>query len=89
MSYQPGVCRYCRCTESSPCTTETGDPCAWFDRDRTVCTYSRCVGQYLLDVERGIQRELSADIAYRKRLAQGRRERRERQKAARRKKKAA
>jgi hypothetical protein len=49
MKVVPGACRYCGCTESNPCTTETGEPCAWFDNDRTVCTAPGCIGQFHVD----------------------------------------
>lgn len=35
---KPGVCRWCGCTETTPC--EEG--CAWANRQQTLCT--ACVG---------------------------------------------
>jgi hypothetical protein len=35
---QPGVCRWCGCTETTPC--EHG--CAWANRQQTLCT--ACTG---------------------------------------------
>jgi len=39
----PGVCRFCHCTESNACTLPTGDPCSWFDCERTVCSNPACI----------------------------------------------
>lgn len=36
-----GVCRACGCTESQACVTDEG-PCAWADRNQTLCTV--CAG---------------------------------------------
>jgi hypothetical protein len=37
-----GVCRYCGCTETTPCLERVGrqvvQPCAWTDRTQTLCT---------------------------------------------------
>lgn len=39
-----GVCRFCRCTESNPCSTPPcGEPCAWVDANRTVCSNPSCL----------------------------------------------
>lgn len=39
----PGVCRFCSCTESTPCSTPPcGEPCAWTNRARTVCSAPKC-----------------------------------------------
>ena len=34
---EPGVCRTCKCTETTPCVTD-GEPCAWADITKTLCT---------------------------------------------------
>lgn len=39
-----GVCRFCHCTEATPCSTPPcGEPCAWANRSRTVCTAPNCM----------------------------------------------
>jgi len=42
-----GICRFCKCSasedESRACTTPTGDPCHWFDFERTTCSSPACV----------------------------------------------
>lgn len=40
---QPGVCRYCKCTERGRCRLPDGDPCGWFDPARTVCSAPACL----------------------------------------------
>lgn len=50
---KPGVCRFCGCTETTPCTVpidegETG-PCSWVDANATLCTNPNCVAQFSLD----------------------------------------
>ena len=41
----PGRCRVCGCTETTPCHLEHGEPCAWFDREKTLCTNLMCIGK--------------------------------------------
>lgn len=36
-----GVCRFCRCTETSACELPNGEPCAWYTAE--VCTNPACV----------------------------------------------
>lgn len=36
-----GVCRFCRCTETSACELPDGEPCAWYTAE--VCTNPACV----------------------------------------------
>jgi len=43
---RPGVCRFCHCTESNACTLPNGDPCSWFDLNRTVCNSPACITAY-------------------------------------------
>lgn len=33
-----GICRVCKCTETTPCTDEHGGTCAWTDKTQTLCT---------------------------------------------------
>jgi ParB/RepB/Spo0J family partition protein len=33
-----GVCRQCKCTETTPCVDEHNEPCAWADAALTLCT---------------------------------------------------
>ena len=41
---RPGECRYCHCTEENPCRLPpSGDPCAWFNAERTVCSRGQCI----------------------------------------------
>lgn len=49
MSGVPGVCRYCGCTEANACMLCTGDPCSWYDKDRTACNAPGCIRQYEAD----------------------------------------
>ena len=45
---QPGKCRVCGCTETTPCIYLHNDehltPCGWMDAERTLCTNLHCVG---------------------------------------------
>ena len=45
----PGKCRVCGCTETTPCHLEDG-PCAWFDREKTLCTNLLCIGAVPMSV---------------------------------------
>lgn len=46
----PGTCRFCRCTEDTPCRTPPcGEPCAWANRSRTVCTAPRCMQAWRIE----------------------------------------
>lgn len=50
---QPGVCRYCKCTELNACRTPpSGEPCCWADERRTVCSNPSCLAQWRIDRER-------------------------------------
>ncbi len=59
MTATPGVCRFCACTEETPCSTPPcGEPCAWADRGRTVCSAPRCLAAWarakrMAEAERG------------------------------------
>ncbi len=33
-----GACRQCGCTEGDACMIDAGEPCAWADKTRTICT---------------------------------------------------
>jgi hypothetical protein len=47
MSYAPpGTCRYCGCTEESPCRLSDGDTCSWINRERNVCSAPGCARRY-------------------------------------------
>lgn len=90
MIAESGRCRYCRCTEDNPCSTPpSGEPCAWFNAERTVCTNDKCVGRYHVEEERGIVDAINRDQATRRSNAEQRRQSRDRRRASRRKKKAA
>ena len=45
---QPGVCRFCGCTDVLPCfNLSTQRACAWLEgTDRTVCDSPLCVEQW-------------------------------------------
>lgn len=44
MMHVPGICRFCKCTEESPCgVPPCGEPCAWANRERDVCTNPTCL----------------------------------------------
>jgi len=34
----PGTCSRCGCTEDNACVDDDGEPCAWADAERTLCT---------------------------------------------------
>lgn len=38
-----GRCRQCGCSEDSLCTLPNGEPCSWYDAERTVCTAPACI----------------------------------------------
>lgn len=61
-----GVCRFCGCSsaedEARACTTPTGDPCHWFDFERTVCSNPPCTRRF--EAERA---QFKADRAVRDR----------------------
>jgi hypothetical protein len=41
-----GVCRFCGCTEITPCVALlTGECCAWADRTLTLCTNPKCLAK--------------------------------------------
>jgi hypothetical protein len=47
-----GVCRFCGCTETTPCSAlRTGECCAWADRTQTFCTNPKCLAK---DVRRAL-----------------------------------
>ncbi len=90
MIAEPGRCRYCRCTEDNPCRTPpSGEPCAWFNAERTVCSNYPCIIQCNVDQEKAIVDAINQDRSTRRSNAEQRRQCRERRKASRRKKKAA
>lgn len=58
---RPGVCRYCQCTEDSPCSTPPcGEPCNWLDAERTVCSGRDCVIRYSADRKSETSRKMPA-----------------------------
>ena len=89
MTPEPGRCRYCRGTEDNPSTTPDGEPCIWFDAERTVCNNWPCLRQYHIDQERAVVEAIERDRATRRQGSEYRRQVRDRRRAARRKKKAA
>jgi hypothetical protein len=40
---QPGVCRFCRCTDDKPCRLLNGDACCWMTKERIACSNPDCV----------------------------------------------
>ena len=60
---QPGVCRYCRCTEDRACRIPpygSDDTCAWMpDTMRTVCSNPQCIRAW----ERERKKAKAAEIA--------------------------
>jgi len=43
MGFLPsGVCRFCKCTETEPCTLQDGEACGWIDKDRNCCNNPAC-----------------------------------------------
>jgi hypothetical protein len=60
-----GKCRYCGCTESSPCTLQDGDTCGWHDNTRTVCSGPACMRQFAADslrAKQGRRKRTPADV---------------------------
>lgn len=50
MTYPPGFCRVCKCTEVTPCAISTEvdgvielSTCGWLDEDHTLCSNERCI----------------------------------------------
>jgi hypothetical protein len=59
MNRIPGICRYCRCTEATPCSTPPcGEPCTWANRNRDVCSNPQCLLRWARD-------RRAAEAAYR------------------------
>jgi hypothetical protein len=52
MNNPPGICRYCRCTETNACRLPNGDTCVWLTADRDVCSAPACIRQYRVDMDR-------------------------------------
>lgn len=44
-----GKCRYCGCTETTPCHVGKAGACAWYDKDRTLCTNPQCLRKFNAD----------------------------------------
>lgn len=41
-----GRCRYCGCTDLSPCVCpDTGLPCSWLNAEHTVCDNVPCIAR--------------------------------------------
>lgn len=58
---QPGVCRYCGCTEDNACRTPpSGEPCCWVEDDRTVCSGWNCQRKYRADQRPSVARKTPA-----------------------------
>ena len=52
--FLPGICRFCGCTESMPCTVQFNPPayCSWFDAPQnTVCSAAACIDAALEEEE--------------------------------------
>lgn len=48
--FEPGICRFCHCTEDDPCFLQVDDEmttCSWFDSAQTVCSNPRCIDRYI------------------------------------------
>lgn len=56
-----GVCRFCGCTDQSPCRLADGETCVWMNRLRTVCSKWSCAQARFNEekrMKRGRQQEL-------------------------------
>lgn len=53
----PGVCRYCGCTNMTPCAVEeiAGDliGCYWLDKEHTACSAPECRKKWRRDNRKG------------------------------------
>jgi hypothetical protein len=49
----PGRCRFCGCTDVTPCELVFPDgevvPCCWIDGEKTICSNRVCIAQVPLD----------------------------------------
>ena len=43
---KPGTCRFCGCTETTPCNVGVEGACAWVDKPHTVCSNSKCLRRF-------------------------------------------
>lgn len=43
---KPGTCRYCGCTETTPCDVGVDGACAWVDKPHTVCSNPKCLRKF-------------------------------------------
>jgi len=73
---RPGTCLYCKCTEDRPRRAPDGDPCHWFNAERTVCSMPDCVRQHFADREKASNQGWTAYLAKARNAAGARRARR-------------
>jgi hypothetical protein len=43
---KPGTCRFCGCTETTPCNVGVEGACAWVDKQHTVCSNLKCLRRF-------------------------------------------
>jgi len=43
---KPGICRFCGCTETTPCDVGVEGACAWVDEPHTVCSNPKCLRRF-------------------------------------------
>lgn len=48
-----GICKFCGCTDVTPCNTEMGN-CCWVDEEQTVCSARPCVTKAYKEAGKGI-----------------------------------
>lgn len=55
-------CRYCKCTDESPCQLRNGDTCCWANGICDRCTNPRCLAAHAGDLRKQL-RDTNAAIA--------------------------
>jgi ParB family chromosome partitioning protein len=43
---KPGTCRFCGCTETTPCDVGVEGACAWIDKSHTACSNPNCLRRF-------------------------------------------
>ena len=43
---KPGTCRFCGCTETTPCDVGVEGACAWIDKSHTACSNPKCLRRF-------------------------------------------
>ncbi len=51
-----GLCRFCGCGESTPCISKQGQPCAWMDNAKTLCSNPACTKAAAREKKTGLEK---------------------------------